>query len=90
MNKKIHLFSDLRNYTDNQNIIEVEGNTVGECIEDLSRQFPRIGKVLFETEGKIAPRIFVAINKKSIHREERDKPVNRGDDIYLGLLIDGG
>ena len=90
MSKKIHLFSDLRNYTDNRNIIEVEGNTLGECLKDLARQFPKIGKLLFEMDGKIAPRIFVTINKKSIHREERDKPVNKGDDIYLGLLIDGG
>ena len=90
MSKKIHLFSDLRNYTGNRNIIEVEGDTVGECLEDLSRQFPKIGKVLFKTDGNISHRIFISINMKSFQREERNKPVNIGDEIYLGLIIDGG
>ena len=90
MSKTVHLFSDLRNYTDNRNIIEVEGDTVGECLEDLSQQFPKIGKVLFKTDGNISPRIFISVNMRSFQREERNKPVNIGDAIYLGLMIDGG
>ena len=90
MSKKIHLFSDLRNYTGNRSVIEVEGDTVGECLEDLTRQFPKIDKLLFKPDGIVSPRIFISINKKSFQCEERNKPVKSGDEIYLGLIIDGG
>lgn len=90
MSKIIHLFSDLQHYADDQNTIEVNGNTVGECLKDLVRQFPRIKPVLYETDDKISPYAFISLNMKSSLPEEANQPVKDGDELYIALIFVGG
>ena len=90
MNTKIHIYSGLQSYTKNQDIIEVNGSTVGECLNDLARQFPNIRRSILDPEGKLLPSVLVSINLQSPHRETLEKLIVPGDEIYIILIIPGG
>ena len=90
MNIKVHLYSNLRNYTDNRSTVEVKGATVGECLDDLVRQFPSISPLLFDETGKLLEKVFVSINLESAYREKMTTPVKENDDLYLILIVAGG
>lgn len=90
MSIKVHLYSSLRKYADNREIVEVDGTTVGECLEDLTRKFPSIAPVLFDETGKHLEKVFVSINLESAYREKMTTPVKENDDLYLILIVAGG
>ena len=90
MSVKVHLYSSLRRYADNKGIVEVDGSTVEECLQDLVRQFPSISSVLFDEAGKSLDKVFVSINLESTYREKMDAPVKESDDVYLILIVAGG
>jgi len=68
----------------------VQGNTVGECLQDLVRQYPGLKQVLFDKDGKLSPQIWTSINLNSPYREALDTPLKDGDELYLILLVAGG
>ena len=90
MSIKVHLYSSLRKHANNQEIVEVDGTTVGECMEDLIRQYPSISPLLFDKTGKPLEKVFVSINLESAYREKMTTPVAENDDIYLILIVAGG
>lgn len=90
MSIKVHLYSSLRKYADNKELVEVDGNTVGECLEDLIRQFPSISPLLFDETGTPLGKVFVSINLESAYREKMTTPVKEHDDVYLILIVAGG
>ena len=70
---------------------KVEGDTVGECLNDLVRQFPRLKPLLFNSKNRKLHRYLdVFVNKKSSHPLGLDKPVASGDELYIFNIIVGG
>lgn len=90
MSVKVHLYSGLKEFADGQNVVEVHGSTVGECLADLSKQFPQMKPELFDEDGKLSGRILVSVNLKSAYPEEWAKPINNGDELYIVRAIPGG
>ena len=90
MSIKVHLYSTLPQFTNGQNMAEVNGNTIGECLGDLVMQFPKIKPVLFDKDGELFGHVFVSVNLKSVYPEELNKLVNDGDELYIVLTIAGG
>ena len=79
-----------RQFTDGLDSVEVEGNSVGKCLDDLIRQFPDMGNALFDKKGKLLNAIEIYINLKSAYPDELVKPVKDGDDIHITLMLAGG
>ena len=48
MSVKINIHQTHRQFTDGLDAIEVEGNTVGNCLNHLVKKFPENNKVLFD------------------------------------------
>lgn len=90
MTTRVHLYSNLRSYTGDQGMVEVNGSTVGECLDDLVRQHPRIKERLFDKFGRISPQVFVSINMNSRGPEKAAAPVKEGDELYIVLIVAGG
>jgi molybdopterin converting factor small subunit len=90
MSIRVHLYSGLHSYANNQDLVEVEGVTVGECLNNLVRQFPDVKRTLFDAEGKLLSSVLISINLQSLQREDLNKNINPGDEIYLILIIPGG
>ena len=79
-----------RQFTDGLDTVEVEGNSVGDCLDDLVRQFPGMANALFDKKGKLFNAIEIYINQKSAYPDELVKPVKDGDDIHITLMLAGG
>ncbi len=76
----------LQKITNNQKIVEVQGRTVRECLDDLIRQFPD-SKEWFDENN---PAVWIALNQDLVNLNEMSKRVKEGDTLSLILLIGGG
>ncbi|MFC2063127.1 MoaD/ThiS family protein [Chloroflexota bacterium] len=75
---------------DGVKVAEVNGSTVGECLNDLVARYPAIKKALFDDEAKLLSYAEIYINKESAHPDELTKPVSDGDEITIVLMFEGG
>ena len=87
---KLHLCGLCNEVTGERESIVVSGNTVGECLKDLVRQFPAIEKELFDKDKNLLESISVAVNSEVKFRDELNIPVKDGDEIHILPLIAGG
>jgi molybdopterin converting factor small subunit len=87
---EINIHKTHRQFTNGLDIVEADGNTVGACLDNLVRQFPDMGKVLFNKKGKLVNVIEIYVNLKSAYPDELAKPVKDGDRIHITLMIAGG
>jgi molybdopterin synthase sulfur carrier subunit len=87
---KINIHPFLSQHTDNQNVVEVNGNTVGQCLEQLVDRFPELKPWLFEKNGKLNRLVEIYVNMESSYPEELAKPVKDGDELHIIIIISGG
>jgi molybdopterin synthase sulfur carrier subunit len=88
---KVKIFyPHLKQYTDNQEVVEVNGSTVGECLGDLVKQFPGIEKGIFDEHGQLINYVYFFINGKGAYPTDLAKPVRDGDELTIALLLAGG
>jgi len=90
MSVRINLPPTLHSFTNNQAVVEVNGSTVGECLNELVRQFPRLKPMMFNKQGKLLNSIDIYVNQESSYPEELAKPVKDGDELHITLMIAGG
>ena len=87
---KIHIHATHRRFTNGQEVVEVEGITVGECLNDLIRQYPEMEKAIFVKKDKLHNVVEVYLNHATAHPNELVKPVKDGDEIHLIIMLAGG
>jgi molybdopterin converting factor small subunit len=87
---KINIHKTHRQFTNGLDIVEVDGNTVGACLDNLVKQFPDMGKVLFNKKNKLINVIEIYVNLKSAYPDELARQVKDGDNIHITLMIAGG
>ncbi len=90
MSIKINIHKTHRQFTNGLDIIEVDGNTVGACLDNLIGQFPGMKKALFNKKGKLMNVIEIYVNLKSAYPDELAKQVKDGDSIHITHMIAGG
>jgi molybdopterin converting factor small subunit len=87
---KVHIHVTHRQYTNGLEVVTVEGNTVGECLNHLIKQFPGMEKALFAKKDKLLNVVEVFINHETAYPNELIKPVKDGDEIHLVIMLAGG
>jgi hypothetical protein len=70
--------------------VAVNGTTVGECLQDLVRQYPAAEGLLFNSQGKVQKRLNIFVNAESLLKTEITKPVKEGDTLIIAVLVGGG
>ncbi|OGP65863.1 MAG: ThiS family protein [Deltaproteobacteria bacterium RBG_13_53_10] len=90
MSVNVHIHTTHRQFTNGQEVVTVEGNTVGECLDHLLKQFPGMEKALFSKKNKLLNIVEVYVNHASAYPNELAKPVKDGDNIHLVLMLAGG
>jgi len=90
MSVTIKVYAVLDKYTDGEQVIEVDGSTVGQCLTRLVKRHPAIKQALFDENGKLYSYINIYVNRKRPYPELLDKPVKDGDNILLAMAIGGG
>jgi molybdopterin converting factor small subunit len=90
MSVTVNLHPILYQLTNDQAIVKVKGNTVGQCLDDLVKQFPQIKSRLFDKTGKLHTYVDIYVNGESSYPEELAKPVKGGDELHVTFIIAGG
>jgi molybdopterin synthase sulfur carrier subunit len=80
----------LRQFTRGEKVVEVDGKTIGECIDELERRFPGIKQQLVNKAGKLNDLWDIYVNSSSSYPEELALPVHDGDELNIIALIQGG
>jgi len=86
----VNIHKTHRQYTDGLSVVEVEGNTVGQCLDYLVKRYPALREVLFEKKEKLRNTIEIYVNLKSAYPDELAKPVRDGDEIHVTVMLAGG
>jgi molybdopterin converting factor small subunit len=86
----INIHQSLRHLTDGKATVEVDGNTVGRCLDNLVQQFPGIKAKLFDEKGKLFNYVDIYVSLKSSYPEELAMPVKDGDKLSITLIIARG
>ena len=86
----LHVHTTHLQFTENREVVTLEGKTVGECLNQLVRQYPGMEKALFAKKNKLLNTVEVYVNNASAYPEELAKPVGDGDNIHLFVMLSGG
>ena len=90
MSIKAHIHKTHRQFTNGLEVVEVDGNTVGECLNHLVKQFPGIEKEILNKNGKLRNIVEIYVNLESTYPDELAKAVVDGDEIHVTLILAGG
>ena len=90
MGIKLRLNPILQKLAGGQEVVEVTGNTTGECLEDLESHFPVIKQMIRDNRGQLRRYCSVLVNSESTHPNELTTPVKDGDQIDIVVFFGGG
>ena len=90
MSIQINISQFLQHLTNDVRVVNVNGKTVGDCLNDLVGQFPQLETLLFDKEGELLKLLNVYVNGESAYPEELAKSVNDGDKLDIMYTIVGG
>ena len=77
-----------RSLTNGQGVVEVHGDTVGQCLDELIKEFPGFQGRLLDGKGRLFKYIEIYVNRKSTYPDELAATVKTGDELYITVIID--
>jgi molybdopterin converting factor small subunit len=86
MSIKLYVLGGLSVITEGKHLFEVNGKTVGECLNYLVTLLPKMKEALFYRTGDtlaLYSNIEVLINEKSTGAEGLAKEIKDGDEIHI-------
>ena len=83
-------YPELQRLFDSSEDVRVEGQTVGECLDDLVRKYPGAESLLFDRRGVLLKRVYVFVNAEGMFKADFAKPVSDEDELILAVLATGG
>ena len=83
-------YPELQNLTGGRETVEVEGRTVGQCLEDLVRQYPGARRLLYDGRGRLLKQVYVYVNAEGLEKADFARPMTERDHLILAVLITGG
>jgi sulfur-carrier protein len=88
---KVRIPTPLRKLTNNEELIEVNANTVGAAIGELQTRYPGIKERLVDDSGAIRRFVNVYVNEEDIRfLQNQETPLKNGDEISIIPAIAGG
>ena len=92
MSVRVKIPSYFQRFTGGLDVAEVNGSTVGECLNNLVKQFPSLQQVLFYENGDFEDNMGVCINQELVTawEEPLSRSVLDGDELYVILVGIGG
>lgn len=90
MSVTIHLHKTHRRFAAGQERVDIEGQTVGECLRNLVDRYPELKPRLFDGRGRLRETIEIYLNAASAYPDELVRPTTDGDRIHITLMLAGG
>jgi adenylyltransferase/sulfurtransferase len=87
---KVNVRYFLPHLTHDQDVVEVSGGTVGECLDELVNRFPELRKWVYDKNGDLTNFIDVYVNLERSMPEELSNPVKEGDELFIVMMLSGG
>ena len=91
MAKKVRIPTPLRKLTNNEELVEINGTTIGEAIAELQTRYPGIKDRLLDETGAVRRHINIFVN--SDHMRDRnglDTTLAPGDEVFILPAVSGG
>jgi molybdopterin converting factor small subunit len=79
-----------RGPTQGQDLIDVEGATVGACLRAVGDRFPGFGEQIFDADGRVHRFVNLFVNGEEIERQDLDRAVADRDRVEILAAIAGG
>jgi MoaD family protein len=90
MSIELNIPPSFQHITNNARTINVNGDTVGKCLDDLIGRYPPLKAEIFNQRGKLRKELIIFINGENAYPGELEKPVKDGDKVYITYPILGG
>ena len=90
MSAKINIPSYLQPYTNDAQVVEVNGSSVNECLNHLTKQFPDMRKMVFAKDGRLLDYVSIYVDGNFAYADELAKPVKDGDELHILYILGGG
>jgi len=88
MSVRIRLGQAFHEYTGSREMVEVEGSTIRECLDNLTVLFPVFRTLLFGSDYSLG--VLINYCGEVVVANQLDRPVASGHEILLFPLIYGG
>lgn len=91
MSIKVMIPTALRQFADDQDTVEFEGENVGQVLSQLGKTFPELSRHLFDDGGELRNFVNVFLNDDNIRdREKQDTVLADGDELIIVPAVAGG
>jgi sulfur-carrier protein len=91
MSKKVRIPTPLRKLTNNEELVEVTANNIGDAIKELQTRYPGIQERLVDEKGEVRRFVNVYVNEEDIRfLKNQQTPLKEGDEISIIPAIAGG
>ena len=88
MSVQVRVAPLLHDYTGGRSVVDAEGATVGEIMDDLDRRLPGIAFRVIDEQGKVRKHMRVYVGEEAA--ADRTSPVPPGADVYIVGALSGG
>jgi molybdopterin synthase sulfur carrier subunit len=91
MASKVRIPTPLRKLTNNEELVEVNGATIGDAINELQIRYPGIKERLLDETGAVRRFVNVYVNEEDIRfLQNQQTKLKDGDEISIIPAIAGG
>lgn len=91
MSIQVRIPTPLRKFTGGQEIVEVEGSTVGEALANLGDNHPDLKAKIFGTDGSVRRFVNIFANDEDIRFQDKlETTLDDGDQVSIVPAIAGG
>jgi len=91
MSIPVRIPTPLRKLTNDQEVVEAEGATVGALLDQLEGQYPGLKERLCDESGAVRRFVNIFANDEDIRfLQDLETPVKEGDEISIVPAIAGG
>src|SRR6187399_2579532 len=91
MATKILIPTPLRPFTDKLDAVEIDGATIGELLQNLTKQYGGLKQHLYAPDGKLRSFVNIYVNDDDIRYLQKDQTPNKsGDTVSIIPSVAGG
>ena len=91
MSVKVRIPSPLRTYTNGADVVETEGSSIAEVLNNVTAKASGIEQRLFKSPGQLNRFVNIYLNDEDIRfLKNLDTPVKQGDTVSIVPAIAGG
>ena len=91
MATKILIPTPLRTYTDKQDVVEADGQTVGELLSNMAEQYTGLRQHLYTADGTLRSFVNIYVNDDDIRYLDKERtPVTPDDTVSIIPSVAGG